>query len=120
MNCRRARHLIHEFLDGALADRAALDAHLAACERCRAELTRLQALERTLRHAVCEPVEEAALERATAGILREVTAGSGLKPLPQRRGRWAGNPLAFPGCFGHDRDGPGRRPINNYGEVSQT
>lgn len=69
MKCRRARKLIHELLDGALADRAQLDRHLDECAACRAELRALEPVESAVRGVVETEVPEEALERITAGVL---------------------------------------------------
>jgi anti-sigma factor RsiW len=51
MKCRRSQRLFSRHLDGRLREeeRAALDAHLAGCARCRAELARWEVPSRALR-----------------------------------------------------------------------
>ena len=72
MNCRQARRLIHELLDGSEEHRALLDRHLAQCADCRSELNSLQQVQA----AVCEfarcEVPAQALERTTAEILAAI------------------------------------------------
>ncbi len=76
MNCRKARTLMHQMLDGVSFDRDELDRHLAECPDCRAELHRLQQAQSAVQAAVRGPVDEESLERATAGILQAVEKDS--------------------------------------------
>jgi anti-sigma factor RsiW len=78
MDCRVARNRMHRLLDGTLADRAPLDAHLADCATCRAHLTRLQHLDGALRAATGAPADEAALDRAASAALRRIEHGRAL------------------------------------------
>jgi anti-sigma factor RsiW len=61
-----------EVLDGSLADRTALDAHLADCERCAEEWGRLCRLEAAARAELGRPIEEERLERITTAVVRTV------------------------------------------------
>jgi len=72
MPCHKARELIHQLLDGTLADHSGLDTHLAECETCREELARLERLACVLRAFVNPPADEAPLERVTSRILSAV------------------------------------------------
>jgi anti-sigma factor RsiW len=75
----RLSALVDSELDGAERDRA--HAHLASCERCRAEATELRALKQKLRGLMSQPpAEEAMTSRLIA------MAGPG-GPLPQRHRR---------------------------------
>jgi len=69
MNCKQARRLMHEILDGAEMGREGLEQHVAQCPACRAELRALQATETALQRAVnCQAPSEP-LERAMNGAL---------------------------------------------------
>jgi len=73
----RLSALVDGELDGAERDRA--HAHLASCERCRAEAAELRALKQKLRGLVSGAPAEAAMTRR----LIAMTGPGG--PLPQRR-----------------------------------
>lgn len=75
MNCKQARRLIHELLDGADFDRTQLDHHLAQCPACRAELQALQQIQAGVADAVQCQVSEELLDRATARVLPTLAAG---------------------------------------------
>jgi len=72
MDCREARRLMDDLLDGALMDSEALDEHAAACEGCREELGRLRALDAAVAASVVHTPEEHELARMTAGVLDEI------------------------------------------------
>jgi anti-sigma factor RsiW len=92
----RLSALVDSELDGAERDRA--HAHLASCERCRAEAAELRALKQKLRGLMSEPpAEEAMTSRLIA------MAGPG-GPVPQRHRRLRGLRGSPPGA----RRPPGR------------
>ncbi|HYG67084.1 MAG TPA: zf-HC2 domain-containing protein [Anaeromyxobacteraceae bacterium] len=66
MRCRAARGLFSRRVDGRLAepDRSALDAHLAGCDRCRAELARWEGAARALRGIGPTPLPAGIADRA--------------------------------------------------------
>jgi hypothetical protein len=73
MNCRRARHLLFDFFDGASSEalRAEVDRHLGECEECdryASEMTRSLAL---LRRAPVEPLDETFNWKVRLAIHRE-------------------------------------------------
>lgn len=76
MNCRRARKLMHELLDGSLTDREALDTHLAECEPCRAAMLRLRDAHDAVAATVACPTGEPDFEREMAGIWQAIDARS--------------------------------------------
>jgi hypothetical protein len=64
-----ARELMHEALDGSENAGEALDAHLAECEECAAELAAMQRLQSAVGESVaCEPPSDR-LDRATVAAL---------------------------------------------------
>jgi anti-sigma factor RsiW len=76
MNCRRARHLLFDFFDGASNEalRAEVDRHLGECEECdrfASEMTRSLAL---LRRAPVEPLDENFNWKVRLAIHREKNA----------------------------------------------
>jgi len=76
MNCRRARHLLFDFFDGASNDalRAEVDRHLGECEECdrfASEMTRSLAL---LRRVPVEPLDENFNWKVRLAIHREKNA----------------------------------------------
>lgn len=76
MNCRRARHLLFDFFDGASNEalRAEVDRHLGECEECdrfAAEMTRSLAL---LRRVPVEPLDENFNWKVRLAIHREKNA----------------------------------------------
>jgi anti-sigma factor RsiW len=74
VNCRRARRLVQDLLDGCLANPTELDQHLATCQACRTHLARLQRLSAAVAGDVrCSP-DEARLERVTAGVEGAIAA----------------------------------------------
>jgi anti-sigma factor RsiW len=98
----RLSALVDGELDGAERDRA--HAHLASCERCRAEAASLRALKRQLRGLPSgAPAEEAITRRLIA-----MTGPGG--PLPPRRGlRHPAQPVAGLGSFGLASSGTRKR-----------
>lgn len=94
MNCRRARELFDELLNGTLTDRAPLDRHVDECEACRAELRRLQQVHEAVARTVRRDVDEARLERATEAILAGITASPPVAAVAAVRLRWASVALA--------------------------
>lgn len=76
MNCRRARHLLFDFFDGASNEalRAEVDRHLGECEECdrfASEMTRSLAL---LRRVPVEPLDENFNWKVRLAIHREKNA----------------------------------------------
>ncbi|HTE53050.1 MAG TPA: zf-HC2 domain-containing protein [Kofleriaceae bacterium] len=65
MSCRNTQRLFSRHLDGRISDaeRTALDAHLAGCAACRAELVRWELPSRALRAMGAAPVPEGLAER---------------------------------------------------------
>jgi anti-sigma factor RsiW len=99
----RLSALVDGELDGAERDRA--HAHLAGCERCRAEAAELRALKRKLRELMTGAPAEAAM---TSRLIAMTGPGG---PLPPRRrllrvvpGR---RPTAGPALSGSASSGPG-------------
>lgn len=84
MNCRRARRLMHELLDGSPTGREALDTHLAACEPCRAEMARLRDAHDAVAATVACPTGEPDFEREMAGIWQAIDARSRRADGPRR------------------------------------
>jgi anti-sigma factor RsiW len=84
VNCRRARRLMHELLDGNLTDREALDTHLAECEACRAEMSRLRDAHAAVAATVACPTGEPDFEREMAGIWQAIDDRSGRAARPRR------------------------------------
>jgi hypothetical protein len=84
MKCTDARPLIHELLDGELADRTAgeLNAHCAKCEQCAALLAELEGLQSTM--TALEAELPADTEQRIAATVREELA-----PRPGGRLSWA-------------------------------
>ncbi len=74
MNCRRARRLMHELLDGSVTDREALDTHLAECDACRAEMSRLREAHDAVAATVACPTGEPDFEREMAAIWQAIDA----------------------------------------------
>lgn len=69
MDCKRAKQLMHEALDGGAENEPALAEHLAACAACRNEHAALRAVQNLVAAEVsCEPPEES-LERVSAVVL---------------------------------------------------
>jgi anti-sigma factor RsiW len=95
----RLSALVDGELDGAELDRA--HAHLASCERCRAEAADLRVLKRKLRELTAGAPAEADVTRR----LIAVTGPGG--PLPPRRHRMRLAPGPRPS--GRDTRGPGSR-----------
>ena len=83
-------------LDETLADAAELDAHLAKCTRCRAELARLRQVRVTVRQSVRHQADEARLERATAKARAAIEAQA---PGPSRVRRPVGRVLPALGAL---------------------
>ena len=77
MNCKQARQLMQELLDGGVVDRATLDRHLAECIACRGELQALEQVEAAVRGTVQCNVPDEALERATFGVLEAIAPHTG-------------------------------------------
>jgi anti-sigma factor RsiW len=96
----RLSALVDGELDGAELDRA--HAHLASCERCRAEAAELRALKRKLRELTARAPAEADVTRRLIAI----TGPGG--PLPPRRRRMRLAPGPRPPS-GRDTRGPGFR-----------
>ena len=92
MNCRKARRLIDQLLDGTLDDRAALDEHLERCDACRSVLARLQRVQDAVSRAVRSSPDEARLDQITAGILAGVRERDRHAPVAAGGLRWG--PLA--------------------------
>jgi anti-sigma factor RsiW len=90
----RLSALVDGELDGAELDRA--HAHLASCERCRAEAAELRALKRKLRGLTAGAPAEADITRRLIAI----TGPGGPLPPRQRRLRLAPGPSAGPGTRG--------------------
>ncbi len=89
MNCRTARRLMHELLDGDCADQSGLDSHLAECEACRAEMSRLRHVHESVAEAVGRPPDQPDLAEDMSGIWHAVRA-RGLGPAqPDRPRTWA-------------------------------
>ena len=89
MNCRKARGLIDQLLDGTLDDRTALDEHLAHCDACRSAFARLQRVQDAVSRSVRSSPDEARLDRITAGILEGARHPEPhVAPAPGRP-RWA-------------------------------
>ena len=86
MNCESAQRMVYEAVDRALSpeERRLLDAHLAGCERCRAEAAVLDAL--------IETVESAPAAKPTEAFLSNVMAQL---PTPSRSS-WFAPTLVFP------------------------
>ena len=72
MNCKQARRLMHQLLDGDETGRAPLEDHLAECPSCRAEFEALGAAQAAVGHAVKCDVPSGALQRATEGALQVI------------------------------------------------
>ena len=70
MNCKQARRLMHDLLDGAPVDRATLDQHLGECGACHATWEALQRLATELEGTLRCEVPPVRLERATRRVLR--------------------------------------------------
>jgi anti-sigma factor RsiW len=103
----RLSALIDGELDGAELDRA--HAHLAGCERCRAEAADLRALKQKLRGlAAGVPIEPDMTRRLIA-----ITGPGGPLPPRQRRMRLAPGPRP-PAGPGTRRTGPRRRVRRRY------
>ena len=88
MNCRRARHLLFDFVDGMSNEslRAELDRHISACEECEtfaAEMARGLAL---LRRAPVEPLDENFNWKVRLAIHRERNA---VRSRSASAGAWA-------------------------------
>lgn len=81
MNCREARPLIHDYLDGALeGSTQQLQQHLQACVACREELERLERTDAFIRHMPALDVSAGFTDR----VMKAVP-----KPSPMTRlGRW--------------------------------
>ncbi len=91
MNCRNARKLMDEVLDGNPAHQARLEEHVAECEQCRAQWSLLSRTQDALAQSVSRSVEPSALEQLTENVLTEVGAREArLQVMPAPR-RW----LAF-------------------------
>lgn len=87
MSCRDARTLFSARLDGRLgvADGRALDAHLAGCAGCRAELARWEAAAGALRASGPTPVPPFLAERAfRAALASERAPGAGFLPAARK------------------------------------
>lgn len=84
MNCRRARKLMHELLDGSLADREALDRHLTQCDACRMQMARLRDVEAVVIDTVAHSTGEPDLGREMAGIWQAIDARSQRAEPPRR------------------------------------
>lgn len=86
MNCEQCRPNLLAYLDGEVeaAQRAEIEAHLAACPACAAELARLQALRAGLLDAVPAGLEHVRLSRAAEERIRARLRRA------QRRPRFAG------------------------------
>jgi anti-sigma factor RsiW len=99
----RLSALVDGELDGAERDRA--HAHLAGCERCRAEAADLRALKRKLRELMTGAPAEAAM---TSRLIAMTGPGG---PLPPRRRLLrvvpGGRPTAGPALSGPAPSGPG-------------
>jgi len=109
VNCREARNLMDEVLDGILTHQARLESHLTECDRCREQWVVLRRTEGTLAECVGRPVEESALERLTETVLAEVGVRQTEAPAVAGRRRWvafamaAGLLLAFAAGLGAGR-----------------
>jgi anti-sigma factor RsiW len=94
IDCREAEPRLHLYADGELApeERALLEGHLEACERCRNDLTLLEKTRATL---ALRAEEE---DQAPAALLERIAADTRSAARGERRARlvWAG-PLALAG-----------------------
>jgi anti-sigma factor RsiW len=106
----RLSALVDGELDGAELDR--VHAHLASCERCRAEAAELRALKRKLRGLAAGAPAEADMTRRLIAI----TGPGGPLPPRRRRMRLAPGPRP-PAGPGTRRPGPGRRRYLMLGTV---
>jgi len=88
MNCKQARRLMQDILDGTQADNAELDGHCAECPQCRAEWGQLQALDSAVRTDVrCDvPVERR--DRVIAAALHRLEFQQGHTVRDVRWPRW--------------------------------
>ena len=86
MNCKEARGLMQEILDGAEVCDAEFEHHLAACTRCRVEWRQVQRLERAVRADTRCAVPAARREQAIVAILQQIEA------QPTRNVVWRGWP----------------------------
>ncbi len=92
MSCRHSRRLFSRHLDDRLGpdEREVLDAHLAECAACRAELARWEVPSRALRAmgAAQAAVPVGATERMWRAVLADMTASRG-QPSFEERFVWA-------------------------------
>ena len=72
MNCKQARRLMQQLLDGDEIGRAPLEDHLAECPSCRAEFHALAEMQTAVGRAVKCDVPSGALQRATEGALQVI------------------------------------------------
>jgi len=72
MNCKQARRLMQQLLDGDETERTPLEDHLAECPSCRAEFQALRATQAAVGRAVKCDVPSGALQRATEGALQVI------------------------------------------------
>lgn len=89
MNCGQARKLMHQLLDGTLADRGSLDRHLQQCDGCRVELARLRQTQDAVGETVRCQVDESELARMTAGVMAAVRVPDLASRPPAGGLRWA-------------------------------
>ena len=94
MNCREARNLMDEVLDGNPIHQTRLEAHLAECERCRDQWVMLRRTQEALAECVRRPVEPSALERLTTDVLAEVGAQQTGTPAAAGGRRWVAFAMA--------------------------
>ena len=85
MNCKQARRLMQDILDGTQADHAELDGHCAECPQCRAEWRQLQALDSAVRADVRCDVPVARRDRVIAAALHRIESQQG---RAARSARW--------------------------------
>lgn len=80
MNCRQARRVVRQLLDGEAASREALDEHVGACAECRGYLDSMLRLDAALGAALGSAVSDAETDRATAIAMPETWRG--WRPVP--------------------------------------
>jgi hypothetical protein len=89
VNCGQARKLMHQLLDGTLADRGPFDRHLQQCDGCRIELARLRQIQDAVGETVRCQVDESELARMTAGVMAAVRVPDLASRPPAGGLRWA-------------------------------
>jgi predicted anti-sigma-YlaC factor YlaD len=87
MDCKQARKLMHEALDGRGEVEPALAEHLSACAACRNEYAALGAVQNLVAAKVAGEPPQESLERVSAGVLgrlareKQVHAGAAWRSL---------------------------------------